>query len=741
MCHYHWLEINRSLTMLSNTPQEKNITPEFANLFVSEQQNPYRNCIQGLTNEPITVRALLKRADALLCRESAFAGLDDYSQAAIVERLATNRPRICIIQGSADHPAHLYDHEHALRAAARVWQNGGVPFTFGVPVMCDGTAQSNIGQSYSLASRNHTAAAININFEGHAYHAAYVIAGCDKSPTAILSGLAAADRARRQPERGSAPVWAIFVPAHVMRGGEIPVATRKKLEALQIAARTIGEPLLAQEIEENCEYILQCSSNEAFLGLFNRAVEFGLMTCDQSEALLNELAAAACEEKGGICAFNGSGNSSRTLLSAFGFVPPEAELLMDEAPTQLVANNVDRLFRLINKPEFAVCELLAKNYANAIKIHSATGGSSNLMLHMPAVMRFAGFDVSLSVYEKHKENSPVPDIFAHSLTEKRDTFVFAQQAAQGLHHGITSLYRALHDLKIPLDLTAPTITGQTWRARIEAIDSAVSPKLPQKDSLIRIHPIRDISGTDVFHGNFFSSCVLKIAGMSTELYRRFDERVFVVRYYENEQDCNNELRSNDLLDTLSKMPELDHALLREIQKRNGSATSDDVLTMIREGVISFAFVIGGQGPAAFGMPEMFAPSQSLRHHGVIERSSLLMTDGRYSGVSKGPCIGHMVPEAFEGGGIGTLTHGDLLWVRLSQKRIDLLDKPEFLNGKLEPLAQAPVEERRQLIEARKARMEKRQLQIAACSLLSDVTHAEYGVVPLTVHKRATIPLF
>jgi hypothetical protein len=102
-----------------------------------------------------------------------------------------------------------------------------VPFAFGVPVICDGTAQGHIGQSYSLASRNHTAMSVNINFERHSYHAAYVISGCDKSPTGILSGLAAANRARREPERYAAPVWTVFVPAHALKGGSIPSNAQK----------------------------------------------------------------------------------------------------------------------------------------------------------------------------------------------------------------------------------------------------------------------------------------------------------------------------------------------------------------------------------------------------------------------------------------------------------------------------------------------------------------------------------
>jgi len=720
-------------------PHQEVINPEFAALHVEERNNPYRECIQGLANEPITVQALLRRAAELLDTEPGFAGLGEISQAVIVERLVANRPRICIIAGSPDHPAHLYDHEHTLRAAARIWQNGGVPFAFGLPVICDGTAQSNIGQSYSLASRNHSAMAININFEGHSYHAAYVLSGCDKTPTGILSGLAAADRARRAPERGTAPVWAVFVPAHVLKGGTIPATTRKKLRVIQDKARAAGDEQLADDIENNCHYILQCSSDEAFLGMLNRAVEHGLIAAPEARTLLNELAAATCDDKGGICAFNGSGNSSRTLVSALGFVPPEAELLIDEPPTALVARYVDSLFRLINRPEYAVCEILAANYANAIRIHNATGSSSNLMLHMPAVMRHAGFDVSLFDYEAIGSEHPVPDIFAHSLTQQRDTHVLAQQWLAGHHHGVASLYKALEALRVPLDLDAPTVAGKTWGERLAAIEVAVSPALPQERSVIRIHPIRDISGTDILRGNFFSSCTLKVSGMATSQYERFNDHVFVVRYYENEHPCNDELHSGNLVDTLAGMPELTPDFLAALRRHNHAPADEDIRTMIQRGTLSFAFVIAGQGPKAFGMPEMFAPSQYLRHHGDVEKTSIMMTDGRYSGVTKGACVGHTVPEAFEGGGIGALMNGDLLWVRLSDKRIDLLDRDAFLRGELTPLATPPFEARRALMDERRARMEKRQAQIAACSLLDSVSTAEYGVVPMAVHRRATLP--
>jgi dihydroxy-acid dehydratase len=715
------------------------MNPEFAQLIIEEANNPYRTCIQGLANEPITVRALLRRAENLLANEADFAGLGDFSLKEIVARLGANRPRVCIIQGSPDHPAHLYDLEHALRAAARVWQNGGVPFTFGLPVICDGTAQSNIGQSYSLASRNHTAMLVNINFEGHSYHAAYVIAGCDKTPTGVLSGLAAADRARRHPARGNAPVWAVFAPAHVLRGGEIPPTTRQALRELAAKASNAGDANLAHDIEDNCRYILQCTSDEAFLALFNRAVELKLCTQAYANTLLDELAAATCDEKGGICAFNGTGNSSRTLLAALGFVPIGAELLTDEAPSDVVFNNVDALFRCMNKRELSVCDVLERNFANAVRIHCATGSSTNLLLHMPAVMRHAGFDVSLADFETVRYASNIPDIFAHSLTDGRDTFALAMQAKAGLHHGIDSLVRVLSDLKIPMDLDAPTVMGETWATRINRLSTPVSPLLPPERSIIRVVPVRQVSGCDVLRGNFFDTCALKIAGMSNEHVKRFENRVLMVRYYENEHYCIADMQSATLMQQLVAMADAQPDVVTALAELYGSAAAASAQQLIEDGTLAFAFIIAGQGPQAFGMPEMFAPSQNLKHHGVLERFSILMTDGRYSGVTKGPCLGHVTPEAWSGGAIGALQHGDLLWIRLIERRMDWIDVNALCQGKVQALTQIPTQERSAVVAQRKARMSDRRLQIAACNLMDDVSDAQFGAVPGSVHRRATLP--
>ena len=703
---------------------------------INEEYNPYHDCIQGLANQPITVTALLEKAAQRLPKDSIVFPQGDFSPTSVVERLVRNSPRVCIIGGAADHPAHLLDEPHALMAAAAIWNQGGVPFLFHIPVICDGTAQNNIGQSYSLASRNHTASAVNITFEGHSYHAAYVLAGCDKSPMGILSGLASADMARNNPDRKVAPVWALFAPSHVLRGGVIPPGVQSELEAVAARAKAAGHDDIEHDLLENTRYILQCSSDEAFAGIFRRAIDLGLMAEDESRTLLNRLAAATCHKDGGVCAFNGTGNSTRTVLSAMGMTVPELELLTGLPAPKAVNSGIRHLFGMFNKPEFRVTEIMRRNYRNAAKLHSATGSSSNMLLHITGAMRYAGFDISIHDYDEQRKHG-VPEVFAHSLTEKRDTFVLAQQFEQGKHKGMLSFYKVLVDLGVELDLDAPTVTGRTW-LEMMGDEGAVTPVAqPEENMIIRTGAIRDTSGIDILSGNFFSSAAVKISGMSDEHLKNFRDRYFVVRFYENEHLCNADFADSKLADKLAEPLQIEKDLLEQLAARNGVEVQEgSLLNQVKEGVLSLAFIIAGQGPKAYGMPEMFSPSQNLRHHGWLEPSSILITDGRYSGVTKGACIGHMVPEAYDGGQIGYLKDGDILRVNLDSRELTLMDRDAFVAGELKPLQKFDTEERAAIFAGRKERMEDRLLGVAAANVMDYVTDAETGVVPHAVNRRA-----
>ena len=710
---------------MSNTDRLSDIRSEFSNLCIKGDVNPYRDCIQGLANEPICVLALLNDAQAFLAEEGTGRSLSRVTLEEIVARLVENRPRVAIIAGSMDHPAHLLDREHSLRAAVRIWENGGVPFLFGIPVICDGTAQNNIGQSYSLASRNQTAAMVNINFEGHSYHAAWVISGCDKTPSGILSGLASADEARKV--RGEAPVWALMAPSHVLRGGTIPSRAERTLNKLADDADAAGHEELAADIRENMKYILQCSSDEAFFGLLRRAVALDLISAEDARTLSNQLACATCHKKGGVCAFNGTGNSSRTLVCALGFTPRELELLTDAPAQEVIDRAMDGFFRCFNKPEFRVTDVLGRNFANAVRIHNTTGSSTNILLHLPGIMRHAGYDVSIFDYERIQKETPVPELFAHSLTEGRDTWELALQFHDGVHRGMESLFKALTSLDVKMDLNAPTMEGRSWADRMADMKAPLNKNIGEM-AIIRDAPVREISGTMVLRGNVMSSAVVKVAGLSEEQRERFHGKYYVVRFYENEHICNADIANPELPGILADMPEVTAELKETLSKTNGEAE------------LYYAFVISGQGPRAYGMPEMFSPSQNIRHHATLERQAILITDGRYSGVTKGPCVGHVTPEAFDGGAIGALMDGDILRFDLESGRLDLMDKEALMQGREEILAEDISKLRSGLVAERQERMEARRLEVAASSVMEHYAGAEHGVVPDVVDQRATKPL-
>ncbi|MCD6289770.1 MAG: dihydroxy-acid dehydratase [Anaerolineae bacterium] len=716
-------------------------------LVIESEINPYRENVQAKANEPITVAGLLGRVHQVLGYTNMTYTLDE-----IYDRLESNAPRVAIIGGSWDHPAHIVDLETTLRAAYRIWQRGGVPFYFGVPVMCDGTAQSTMGMGYSLQSRNAVAEMVISQMEGQCYHGAFVIQGCDKTPLAIVSALALLDRVRQA--RGEPPVFATFAPAHVLRGGTIPDDLRAELEEVAIKAEAKGYDDIAHDLRDTMTYILQCTSNTAFQGVLTRARELGLITTTQHKDFEKRLAVNTCHAKGGVCAFNGTGNSSRLAVSAFGLVHPAVELLA-EPPTQEQINAaVDAMLGFCNDATFSVRNIVAQNIENVVRVHSTTGGSTNLMMHIVAAMIYAGYDFSVWDMARIRDAVPVPDLFDYSLTQGRDIFVLAQQRRAGQIRGVETIIYELVRNSVPMHLDAPTVTGTTWRDRLSDPRGLGADNV--RDNPIILHrPKRPISGIDVLSGNFFESAVVKISGMPDEQIDEFDETVALVLYYENEDEANQALLDVHLLDRLKEVVVKNRDLLLSIHRHNiartavrdraytsveelaAMETGDIFDVMASEGTLKIAMVISGQGPAAYGMPEMFTPMQHINANRAIKKLTTLISDGRFSGVSYGAAIGHVTPEAFNGGHILYLRTGDVLHLRLRARRIDLLD-PDALarSGEIRGYPDDLSVERAALGETRLARIQARQRRIAPTNRLTACTDAAHGVVPLIVAEGA-----
>lgn len=710
--------------------------------------NPYRAHVQGKANEPICVAGLLDRAYQL------HGDKTDCTLEAIYDRLEANAPRIAIIGGSSDHPAHVMDWDTVLRAAVSIWNHGGVPFYFAIPVVCDGTAQTTMGMSYSLQARNAVAQMVVNQMEGQSYHGAFVIQGCDKTPMAIVAALAHLDRVRQ--ERGEASVFATFAPAHVLKGGTIPQDVAAEIRDIAERARARGDAELAEDIDDALDYILQCSSNEMFLALFERAVQAEILSSAQHKQLEKALAVNTCDAKGGICAFHGTGNSSRDVVTALGMVHPSVELLTEPPTLAQVNASVGALFELADNPRFSVASIVTSNMANAVRVHSAVGGSTNLMMHMVAAMLYAGVDFSLYDVERIHRAAPVPDIYDYSLTEGRDVFALARQCCAGQIRGMETVLYELTRNGVPLDLDAPTVTAQTWRQRLSDTRN-LSADGVRENPIILSTPRRAFSGTDVLRGNWFETAVVKMSGLPDELLDKFDDKIGFVLYFETEDDANAALVDHALLDKFRHQAGVTPDVLRrmyeyntrnqdsgepsQIQDDSGASSQihDDALYdhMIKTHTLRIAVVIAGQGPEAFGMPEMAVPSFRINYHRLWRQLVSLITDGRYSGTNFGVSVGHVTPEALRGGGILYLQTGDLVHLQFRQGRIDLIDREPFAaQGLIMPHLGTLARERAELGGVRRARLEKRARRIAPSNRMLYHTDAAHGVVPQWVAEWA-----
>jgi dihydroxy-acid dehydratase len=709
---------------------------------INHPVNPYRGNVQGKANEPITVAGLLDRSFRGLNGKYT-GGSPDWTLERIYDRLEHNAPRIAIIGGSSDHPAHILDLETVYKAALKIWLEGGVPFSFSTPVLCDGTAQNNMGMSYSLQSRNAIAAMVVNHMEAHSYHGAFVIQGCDKQPLGVLSGLAHLDRLRRF--RGEHHVFATFCPSHVLKGGTIPDDVKADLATLGTIAREAGYEDIALDLEEAASYILQCSSNTSFQGVFERAVNYGILSSEHHKVFEKRLAVSTCDDAGGICAFHGTGNSSREVTAGFGMVHPAVEFLT-EPPTQAqVDKALEGLFAIIPRPECGVSELVSANIGNAIRIHSASGGSTNLMMHIVGAMVYAGYQFSLEDMEAITSRQPIPDLYDYSLTEGRDIYELAKQCCSGTIRGMETLVYELTRNGVDMELDAPTVAGRTWRERL-AEPTGLSAE--GVDNPIILHsPRRRFSGVDVLRSNFFRHAVVKISGMPTRQLDHFDEKIAFVLYFEHEEEANERLLDVHALERLRQQRIFNAEYMKRMAVlHSGLATEvfDDLPydelfeRMVANEWLRIAVVISGQGPEAYGMPEMMTPMQHINAHRQLKRLSTLISDGRYSGVTFGAAIGHVCPEAYRGGDLLYLADGDLLHLRFRAKRIDLIDPDSFLEGSIRPYAGQLRQDREKLGIARLEKLKFRQRRVAASNRMGDCTDASNGVVPNSVASEADL---
>jgi dihydroxy-acid dehydratase len=459
-----------------------------------------------------------------------------------------------------------------------VFEAGGKPGEFVVSDICDGVVQATDGMSYSLVSRDIMAAMIEIHALGHPHDAMVLISGNDKS-----------------------------VPAHLL------AIARCDLPAVHVPG---GTQLNAPDYT---------TSNEMWE--MGAAVRRGELAEDELE-LAQRGACPTC----GACQFMGSAATGQVLSEALGLALP-GSALVPEPLTKLLryARAAGKqILRLVAENLTPRAILTREAFENAIVIHAAIGGSTNALLHLPAIAQEAGVEITIDDFDRIHRQVPV---LANVKTTGRYPVEYFWYAG-----GVPAVMLELRDM---LHLDCITVTGKTLGENLEEIErdrffmrerlGYLNNFRIRRDEIIR--PRNDPFGTDggiaILRGNLApEGAMVKTFSVPKEMHVHTGP----ARVFEDEPDA---------IDAL-------------IERR------------IRPGDV---MVIRYEGPRANGMPEMYFAAAILAADPELNHTTAIVTDGRYSGAMKGPCVGHVTPEALEGGPIALVEENDLIELNAPERRL------------------------------------------------------------------------
>ena len=336
-----------------------------------------------------------------------------------------------------------------------------------------------------------------------------------------------------------------------------------------------------------------------------------------TEAEFYQIEAHACPGAGA-CNFMGTANTMSCVTETLGLTLPGCATLpaLDPARRELCLESGRQVVRLVERNLTARAFLSADSLENAVRVVLALGGSSNATLHLPAIAIEAGLELPLRTFDDLSRLTP---LIAKFRPASPYTIVDLDQAG-----GIPAVLNLLSPL---LHLDLPTVTGESLRERAarakpqhpEVLHSLASPLAPE-------------GGLAILYGNLApdGAVVKQSAVTAAMLHHTGPARVF---------ECEEDL-------------------LASLQER--SLRAGDVLVIRYEGPRG--------GP---GMRELSIPAAVLTGLGLNE-SVAMITDGRFSGATRGPCIGHVAPEAFVGGPIALVQNGDRIEIDIPARRLQLL---------------------------------------------------------------------
>ncbi len=337
----------------------------------------------------------------------------------------------------------------------------------------------------------------------------------------------------------------------------------------------------------------------------------------------------------GACQFMGSAGTGQVLSEALGLALP-GSALVPEPLTKLLryARAAGKQILRLLADDLTPRRILTREaFENAIVIHAAIGGSTNALLHLPPIAKEAGVEITIDDFDRIHRQVPVLANVKSTGRYPVDYFWYAG--------GVPALMLELRDM---LHLDCLTVTGKTLGENLQEIEQSkffMRERLGHlanfkvaRDEIIR--PRNDPFGPDgglaILRGNIApEGAMVKTFSVPKEMHVHTGP----ARVFEDEPDA---------IDAL-------------IERR------------IRPGDV---MVIRYEGPRANGMPEMYFAAAILAADPELNHTTAIVTDGRYSGAMKGPCIGHVAPEALDGGPIALVEEDDLIELNVPERRLAIV---------------------------------------------------------------------
>jgi dihydroxy-acid dehydratase len=509
------------------------------------------------------------------------------------------KPQILVESTFGDsHPgsAHLLDLVE--RVTAELGRSGGRGARYFATDICDGMAQGHDGINYSLASRDTICSLIEIHARATTFDGAVFLSSCDKAVPAHLMAI------------GRLNIPAILVPGGVMDA---------------------GPDLLTLEQ----------------IGAYSAMEKRG----EISKEKLNYYKQHACPSCGA-CSFMGTANTMQIMAEALGLALPGSALqpALGGGLQETAAGAGRQIVALALRGLKARDIVTAKSFENAILVHAAISGSSNALIHLPAIAREFGIKLDAESFDRIHRGAPY-------LLDIRPAGRWPAQ----YFHAAGGVPRIMEEIKDRLHLDVLTVTGKTLAENLEELKTT---GYYEACDLYRakIGGKAETSGKMETSGKTETSSKAETSGKAGLTIERTD----IIR------SVNNPIGSDGAIAVLKgnlapegavvKHSAVPREMFRAVLRARPFDCEEDAIDAVLRHRIKpgDAVIIRYEGPRGSGMPEMFYTTEAIASDPELGRSIALITDGRFSGASRGPAIGHVSPEAAAGGPIALLEDGDLI---------------------------------------------------------------------------------